>query len=364
MYAPLRRRIGQRISQGLGRAGAVLAAALLLAAGAALAQPAPAPFKLRVVGGLAGVKQYQQYEEPFWTQQLPRLSGGRYGADILPFDRAGVPGEDMLRLLQLGVLPLATVLLSHLTVQYPEYTAPDLAGLSPDMASARAAVAAFRPYLERNLRQQHGLQLLAIYAYPAQVVFCKKAFASLAGLAGRRVRVSSAGQADFVEALGAKPVQLPFAQIVAHVESGSIDCAITGTLSGHGLGLHQVTTHLHSMPLNWGLALFVANQGAWEALPLDLRQLLGRELPRLEAAIWAQADGDTAQGMACNTGRATCAPARPGAMRLVPTTPQDERLRQGIFAGTVLPRWLQRCGPRCDDVWRQTLGATRGAAAQ
>lgn len=338
---------------GSKTSGAIALAAGLCAAAAHAVVPA---HQFRVVGGLAGVNQYTQWEEPFWTRELPRISGGRFKAEIVPFDRAGVPGEDMLRLLQLGVVPMATVLLSGLTAQYPEYTAPDLAGLNPDMASARASVAAFRPFLEKNLSEQHGVRLLAVYAYPAQVVFCKKAFSALTELAGRRVRVSSAGQADFMEALGARPVQLPFARIVAQIESDSIDCAITGTLSGHGLGLHQVTSHLHTMPLNWGLALFGANQGAREALPAELRQLLASELPKLEAAIWTQAESDTRRGMACNIGQAACTAGRKGAMALVPVTPQDERRRQEIFTNTVLPRWLQRCGQRCADVWSQTLG--------
>ncbi len=117
--------------------------ALLAWCGGALAQggAAPAPYKLRVVGGLAGVNQYLQHEEPFWTQQLARLSEGRYSADIVPFDRAGVPGAEMLRLMQLGVLPFGTVLVSALAAQYQQYAAADLPGIGTDMAGIRAASA-------------------------------------------------------------------------------------------------------------------------------------------------------------------------------------------------------------------------------
>ncbi|MFZ2326217.1 MAG: ABC transporter substrate-binding protein, partial [Rhodoferax sp.] len=108
---------------------------------------APAPYKLRVVGGLAALTQYTRWEEPFWTRELLRLSGGKFSADIVPFDRAGVPGVEMLRLLQLGVVPFGTTLMSSLSAQYPQYTAPDLAGLNPDMASLKLSLAAFRPYL-------------------------------------------------------------------------------------------------------------------------------------------------------------------------------------------------------------------------
>ena len=323
----------------------------------------PPQYQFRVVGGLAGVSQYTQWEEPFWSRELPRMSGGRFKADIVPFDRAGVPRDDMLRLLQLGVVPFGTVLMGSMTANYPQYTAPDLAGLNPDSSSLKLSVAAFRPFLEKSLREQHGVQLLALYVYPAQVVFCKKPFAALADLSGRRVRVSSAAQADFVGALGATPVHTAFAQIVSSVQAGSIDCAITGTLSGNGLGLQAVTSHMHALPLNWGVALFAANLSAWEALPADLRTLLRKELPPLEAAIWEESERDTAQGIACNTGQSACTKGVKGNMVLVPISAQDERKRQDIFVSTVLPRWLQRCGPRCAEIWNQTIGLARGLPA-
>lgn len=320
---------------------------------------APAPYKLRVVGGLAALTQYTRWEEPFWTRELLRLSGGKFSADIVPFDRAGVPGVEMLRLLQLGVVPFGTTLMSSLSAQYPQYTAPDLAGLNPDMASLKASLAAFRPYLEKALREQHGVEALAIYTYPAQVLFCKKPLGALADLSGRRIRVSSVGQADFVGALGGVPVSTAFAEIVSSLQNGNVECAITGTMSGNTLGLPELSYYLYSMPLTWGLAIFGANRAAWEALPPDLRSLLRSELPKLEAAIWEESERDTAQGVACNSGTPACKTGRKGNMVVVPVSAQDERRRQEIFRSTVLPNWLKRCGVRCNEIWNQTIGPAR-----
>lgn len=332
----------------------------------ALAQAPAAPAgaqKLRIVGGLAGLNQYTRNEEPFWTKELPRLSQGRYTAEIAPFDRAGVPGTEMLRLIQLGVVPFGTALLSNISAQYPEYAAPDLAGLNPDVATLRKTVAAFRPYLEKSLRERHGIEVLAVYVYPAQVLFCKRALSSLADLKGRRVRVASATQADFVGALGAVPVLAGFAQVLSNMASGNTECAVTGTMSGNQLGLHEVTTHVHSLPLNWGMAVFGANQSAWQALPGDLRALLSHELPKLETAIWAESERETAEGMACNRGQSSCVNGRKGSMVEVARSADDERRRKEIFADTVLPRWLQRCSQRCKDIWDQTIGPAHGIVA-
>ena len=320
---------------------------------AATPAAATAPYKLRIVGGLAGINQYTRQEEPFWSKELLRLSGGRFDAEIVPFDRAGVPGAEMLRLLQLGVVPFGTTLMSSFTAQYPEYTAPDLAGLNPDIATLKTTLAAFRPYVEA----------LAMYVYPAQVVFCKKPLRGLADLAGRRTRVSSSTQADFVGALGGIPVLTGFAQIVPSLTAGNTECAITGTMSGNTLGLHTMTSHVHALPVTWGLAVFSANKAAWEALPPDLRALLRRELPRLEADIWEESVRETSDGKACNRGIPACVGGRKGSMVVVPVSAQDERSRQEILASTVLPRWVQRCGPRCAQVWNQTIGPVRGLAA-
>ena len=324
------------------------------------AAPAVSFQKLRIVGGLAGVHQFTRQEEPFWTKELRRLSGGKYDADIVPFDRAGVPPAEMLRLLQLGVVPFGTALLGLSSAQYPEFGAPDLAGLNSGLGDFKKSVAAFRPYLEKTLRTRLGIELLGLYTYPAQVAFCTKPINSLAELSGRRVRVSSATQADFVTGLGGMPVLTSFSQLMGNMASGNTDCAITGTMSGNTLGLHEVTTHVHALPVNWGLAVFGANLQAWEALPADLKVLLRRELPKLESAIWVESERETSEGMACNKGVGDCANGRKGKMVEVAASADDERLRQQVFLRVVLPRWLERCSVGCADIWNQTVGPARG----
>jgi TRAP-type C4-dicarboxylate transport system substrate-binding protein len=312
---------------------------------------------------LASVNQFTKNEEPFWSRELARLSDGKYSAEIVPFDRAGVPGNDMLRLLELGVVPFGTTLASHLAQQYPQYAAMDLAGLNPDMATLKRNVAAFRPYLEKELRQNHNIEVLALYTYPAQVLFCKNPFTGLGDLVGRHVRVSSPTQSDFVSALGAIPVVTSFSQIMTNMNSGNTDCAITGTMSGNTLGLHRVTSHIHSLPITWGLAIFGANKTAWDALPPDLKALLRQELPRLETSIWAESERETTEGLLCNTGQPQCKTGAPGKMVSVPGTAKDERLRQQVFDNTVLARWLARCNGACTAVWNQTIGLKRGPVA-
>ena len=355
-----------------GRLVSLTLCALMAAGQTATAQPAGQPvpqsesgketIRLRVLGGLAGVSQYVRHEEPFWTQELRRQSAGRYAADIVPFDRAGVPGHEMLTLIRLGVVPFGTALLGLVAGQYPELAAPDLAGLNPDVATLKKTVGAFRPVLTRTMRESHGAELLAIYIYPAQVVFCREPLRSLKDMAGRRTRVSSSTQSDFIVALGGFAVLTPFSEITANMRSGSTDCAITGAVSGSAVGLPAVTKSIYTLPISWGLAVFAANRSAWTSLPKDLRTLLARELPKLETAIWAEAERQTAFERPC-TAAAPCETGTLAALSVLHPSKEDEILRQRIFGQHVLPGWIERCGPDCAVLWDATIGPVVGIKA-
>src|SRR3712207_2344432 len=74
----------------------MLLAALLLAApppavaAEAAAEDPQQPIRLRVAGGLAELGQYVRHEQPFWSQRVPEMTGGRVRAEIVPFDRSGI----------------------------------------------------------------------------------------------------------------------------------------------------------------------------------------------------------------------------------------------------------------------------------
>jgi len=311
---------------------------------------------IQVIGGLGGINQYTKLEEPFWSSEIERLSGGRIKASIRPFDRAGLPGSEMLRLMQTGVVPFGTALLSLVGADEPEFGAMDLPALNPDVVALRKSVMAFRPLFTRLLKERYDVELLGIYTYPAQVVYCAKPFSALTDLAGRRVRTSSIAQFEFMTALGAIPVNTPFSETVGAITKGVVDCAVTGTLSGNEIGLSEVTTHLHAMAINWGVSVFGASAYTWKRLAPDVQDTLRAAVGDLETRIWAAADRETMNGIACNIGSESCIGGRRGKMKLVEISAVDEATRRRMLIEVSLPRWLERCGSGCIASWNTTIG--------
>jgi TRAP-type C4-dicarboxylate transport system substrate-binding protein len=324
------------------------------------APPSPPPIRLRVAGGLADLGQYVRHEQPFWTQRVPEITGGRVTAEIVPFDRSGIRGQEMLQLIRLGVVPLGNVLLSLAAADDPELNGIDLPVLNPDVASLRRTAALWRPRLMTLLRERYGVELLAVYTYPAQVVFCRRPFSGLSDLAGRRVRTSSVGQSELVSALGAAPVVIPFAETLGAIRNGVVECAVTAAMSGNAVGLHEATSHLSRLAVGWGVSVFAANRAAWKALPEEVRTKLADGLRQLEEDVWRSAEVETENGLACNAGSDTCAGGRRGRMTIVEERQQDETLRAKLLQDVVLPSWVRRCGAGCAETWNRDLAPTLG----
>jgi TRAP-type C4-dicarboxylate transport system substrate-binding protein len=331
-----------------------LLALLLLAGFPAYGQDLPA-VHLKVVGGLGATVQFKSFEEPFWSKQLGERSNGKITAEVTPWDQFGIKGPELLQFTRLGAIAISTVSLSQIASEDPEAAAVDLAGLNPDLAALRRSINAYLPTLREVYRSRYGLELLAIWSYPAQVIFCNRAMDGLADLKGVKVRVASAMHSDFVEGLGGVGVTIPFDGLMDGLKKHVADCAITGALSGYRVGLYNATTHLDPVTVSWGPYVLFANHSAWQRFSPPVREFLTAQIDELGDRLWQAAERETQEGISCLTGGA-CSAGPPAQMKLVPSGDRDAKLVRQSFLNTVAPRWSARCGAECVKNWNETVG--------
>jgi TRAP-type C4-dicarboxylate transport system substrate-binding protein len=356
---------GAVVRSGGGGLGIVMLALLLLPVARAAEPPAPplTAAHLTVMGSLGSAPQFRTIEEPFWTHQLAADSDGRITADVTPFDQTGLKGVEALQMARLGVISFLTVPLSLISSEDLEANAADLPGLNPSIEAMRANLAAYRSVLVDLYRARYGLETLAIFSYPAQVLFCRDRFESLSDLAGRNIRVASGTQAGLASALGARGIVLPFAGIRRAFANGTIDCSITGILAGNATGLPEEVRYVQDLTINWGLQIVVVNRATWLGLAPDVRDFLARELAALEQRLWDQAGRATVRGLACDKGRGDCVPGVTDGMIPVDAAPGDRAVLDRILRIDILPKWAARCGEDCTAEWNRTIGARMGLIA-
>jgi TRAP-type C4-dicarboxylate transport system substrate-binding protein len=306
--------------------------------------------------------QYTQVDIPILRDRVQQNSGGRIQVTLSTHAERNLAGNEIIRLVRSGQVEIGAGTLTTLSGDVPILDGIDLAGLSPDIAVARRIADAVIPIANRDL-ERFGTRLMAIYPFPAQVVFCRQPFASFADLRGRRVRVFGNSLNDFFTALGAQAVSIGFPEVYSALERGVVDCAITGSGSGAAARWPEVTTHVHNMALSWALAGYIVNLQWWNRLDPQVRAFVEASLREVADKQWELGAAASRDGLDCNIGnRAGCRihqlAARP--MTEVNVSDADRALVRQIFERTVLPGWVNRCGARCGQFYNETIAPISG----
>ncbi len=347
----------------------LLAACLAAAAPlAALAQvpaslpPGPRVAVAAVTQPLPTQPQYTRVDQPTLRDLVRERSGGRIEVTLSTHAERNLAGNEIVRLVRSGQVDIGGGTLSTLSGDVPILDGVDLAGLAPDMAVARRIADGMMAVANRDL-ERFNTRILAIYPFPAQVLFCRQPFASFADLRGRRIRTFGNSLVDFFTAIGAQPTSIGFPEVYSALERGVVDCAITGSGSGAAARWPEVTTHISDLALSWALSGYMVNLQWWNRLAPEVRSFLESSIKQVADEQWALGLAATRDGIDCNIGRAELCrihniATRP--MTEVTATDADRALVRQVFEQTVLPGWVRRCGARCGEVYNQVISPIVG----
>jgi len=325
-------------------------------------------YTFEVVGTWGFLENYKQFEEKFWTETLPAASGGKLKANIAPYTELGLKGYEVMAGVQKGAFDAVHALTSYSAQASPALEGIDLAGVIQDFATYRKAVDAYRPILEREVREKYNAQIINIYTFPSQQLWCNlgdKSITdvSLKDLAGKKIRTYSRTLGDFIEGLDAAAVTIAFAEVVPALQKGVADCGITGTMPAYNAKWWQVVTHNIRVRVGYAATFTAINLDVWNGFSQETRDLIMAEAKKMEDALWEFEVTLDQKGMDCNAS-GPCDAGEPGGM--IPITPsaEDQAMLQDIAENVVVKRWAGRCGQACADEWNATVGKIVGVTAK
>jgi TRAP-type C4-dicarboxylate transport system substrate-binding protein len=336
--------------------------AMLIALAASAAGPLAAE-ELAVVGSWSGLPLHKEYEAPFWTETLPRETGGALTATLTTHDQMGIQGSDVYRMLGQGVFDVGMTVADYAVADAPELEGLDVPMIAMEAAKARETVEAAKPMVEDIYADAFNAKALAIAPYPPQVVFCNAPIESLADLEGKKVRASGRMTAKLLDALGAEGVTIGFGEVPGALQRGVVDCAVTGAGSGYNAGWWEVSTHLLPIPLGgWDPVVVAMNMDAWNGLSTEEQDQLASLLEsEFEAPAWAAAQDALETDIACLTGEGGGCPAGPARdMSLVEASQADMERARAALLDEVLPDWADRAGEDWARRWNESVGRVAG----
>lgn len=304
------------------------------------------------------------YDElPFWRKTIPEHSKGAVVMDITPLDQMGIDDKTMLRLLKLGVADFASMDISKMAGDDPRFEACDLAGLSLDTKTARAACNAYREVLDKRMQQNWGAKLLAFGGNTPQVFWCREKIAGLQDLKGKKIRVFNKTMNDFIEGVGGTTVSMAFAEVVPALQRGTVDCGVTGSASGNTASWFEVAHYLYPLSLGWSINVHAFNLASWKKLDPKVQDFLLAEMKAYEDKMWKTIDDAIADAENCNFGKDPCKLGKKANMTLVPVTDADRSEHKKLMESRVLAGWAKRCGADCAKEWNETVGKVVGLKA-
>ena len=245
----------------------------------------------------------------------------------------------------------------------PHWQAIDFMGISPDIEACRQATEAYRPILDRGLKENFNGKLLCLWPYGTQVFYFKEPIKGLSDFKGKKIRVFTRPMAEFVSHFGATGVTLPFPDVYTSLQKGVIDGAITGALAGNTASWWEASSYLYTLPMGFSIQSHAVNLDFWNKLKPDQRDFLTKKFKELEDDFWKYGKEVEDDGIRCNTGGEPCKYGKKGNMTLIKPSKEDMGLMKKAAQDVILSNWAQECNkadPNCAEEWNETVGKVAG----
>ena len=319
--------------------------------------------QLRVVGSWSSLTLYKNYEHPFWTEVVPKEMG--IETSMTSLSQVKLKGPAVVRQMSMGVFDVVHTVADYIVSDSPDLAGLDLPGVTTDIETARKAVDAYRPALEKYLANDFDVKLLSVVPYPAQVLFSRVPIKGLDDLKGLKIRASGWTTSEFVTALGATGVTMSFSEVPQSLQRGVVDAAITGSLSGYSAGWGEVSKYIYPLPVGgWDYVIGVISMKTWNDMtPEQQSQLQSLITEKLEKPGWEVTAKETQEGIDCLTGK-QCPHGDPQMLIEVPVTDEARSRVKQVLVDSVLPALAKKVKPETMTTWNETIGKVVGIEAK
>lgn len=337
---------------------AITAACLVFAAA-----PLALAMELRIVGSWNSLTLFRNFEQPFWTEIVPRELGLK--TSVTSLGQVNLRGAAVLRQMDMGVFDVVHTVIDYVVEDSAPMAGLDLPAMALDLELARKVVDAYVPLLDEYLARDFNIKLLSVAPYPAQILFSRDRISGLSDLRGKKIRASGWTTAEFIDAVGATGVTLNFSEVPQAMQRGVVDGAVTGSLSGYSAGWGEVSRFVYPLPIGgWDYVIGTISLNTWKKLTPEqqtkLQQLIKEHL---EDPAWEVTARETIEGIECLSD-GPCPHGKPGNLEIIPLTEADKALSIQVLVENVLPAWAKKVSP--DDVqkWNATIGEVVGLKAE
>ena len=261
---------------GAGAAGGMLAAALNTRAFAAQSWDLACEYN---------ATSYPVQLATRFAEELNDRTEGELVITIHPGASLGYKSADQFYAVADGALAMAFTLLPTLGGINPLLEISSIPFLAVTLDEARALTEVSRRHFAPVFEQNNQRQLFT-ETDPGSGIWAKRAIETVADLRGLRIRTFDANSTRTMEAAGAVPFQLAWADVVPQLAAGAIDAVLTSAEGGALIALWEYTPYFNE--LNYSMSAHAAhiNLDMLGAVSEEQQQAVTGLSAEIDAFIW------------------------------------------------------------------------------
>ena len=238
-----------------------------LTVGAASAQE----FTLRLAHWVPPSHPIQKLGIEPWVESLAEASDGRIAVDIYPAQQLGA-APDHYDMTRDGIADIGYVNPGYQAGRFPIYS---LLEVPFHMDNAVRGATAFHEWYEPIAAEEMSdVYFCLVNPHDPGTIHSKQPILEPGDIEGLNVRPAHATMARFISMLGGGPVQVPAPEAREAIANGTADAITFPWNSIWIFGIDSETKQHLDMPFYASGQLLLINQGTYDSMPEDLRQVV------------------------------------------------------------------------------------------
>ncbi len=296
--------------------------------------------------------------DSFFGPNLDERTNGQLKMLSSSFPEVGIAGPDSLRLVEDGVLDMASILGVYIAGEVPALEIQFLFGLYTSREDQYNATTALAPDLEKIVVDATGgkskLMNFNWHSGDDIYLFTNKPLDTVENLKGLKTRSFGTAIGDWINGMGGNAQFMAFTEVYTALERGVIDAGVTGGGAAHGQRWYEVTDYINGPLVSWPSSLNMINTEVWEKIPADLQQIMIEEGAKSELEALRTGSIQNELGLQKNID---------AGMTYIEYPPVVRALSDKAIIEDVVPNWVSRVGGPDQpivDVFNKKIGTIVG----
>ena len=220
-----------------------------------------------------------------FAKLVEEYTDGSVKITVHPGGSLGFKGPELLKVVKDGQVPMSDILMGVVAGSAHVFGISSLPRLVMDFDSARKLYEACRPLYDAAAKKWNQ-KLLYAAPWPPSGLVTQKQIQTVEDLKGIKTRTYDKNGAEFLRALGAAPISLPWGEVYSSLRTGMIDSVLTSAESANNGKFWEVLSHFKKINYAYPLNMVTINLDYWNALSQKQQDALRKAAEETEQTQW------------------------------------------------------------------------------